>query len=312
MNCPYCGQENPETNEVCDFCGGSLHVEIASPVHETPSPELVSIEQPAVQEQTSQPELTPSTPVAKRGIYGNKIWWFVGCLVLLFLVLGCVAAGWGIYRFVFESGIFKPAILTPESSVFVTPSPTTIATELLFFDDFSDPNSGWDRVDDTDYSTNYFNNAYRITVNTDMYDGWANPKDYTYSDAAIEVDATKNGGPDDNDFGVICRYQDSDHFYYAVISSDGYFGIIKVTTESSGVIGRDYLEYSDYINQGYATNHLRFECFGDTLSFYVNGQLLDQQIDGDYTTGNAGLIAGTYDTAGTDILFDNFSVFSPE
>ncbi|MFZ2095136.1 MAG: hypothetical protein WAV05_00735 [Anaerolineales bacterium] len=311
MNCPYCGQENPETNEVCDFCGGSLKEDTEKPIHEALSSEVVGIEQPLLQDQSSQPELIQSTPVVKGGIYGNKIWWFIGCFVLLCLVLSCVAVGWGAYRFVSDSGLFNPATLTPMSNISVTPYPTPATSKLLFFDDFSDPNSGWDRVDDSDYSTNYFDNAYRITVNTDMYDSWANPKNNTYGGAAIEVDATKNSGPDDNDFGVICRYQDSDHFYYAIISSDGYFGIIKVSTESSGVIGRDYLEYSDYINQGYATNHLRFECFGESLSFYVNGQLLDQQTDGDYTSGNAGLIAGTYDTVGTDILFDNFSVFTP-
>jgi hypothetical protein len=310
MNCPYCGRENPETNEVCDFCGGSLQEVAEEHISETNSPVEVVIDQPAAQTQP-QPEPVQALPVAKGGIYGNKAWWFIGCFVLLCLVIGCVAAGWGIYRFVFKSSVLNPLTSTPLSDVHLTPSSTLVPVNLLFFDDFSNPESGWDQVNDSDFSTNYFNNTYRITVNTNMYDSWANPGQKSYADVIIEVDAIKNSGPDDNDFGVICRYQDSDHFYYAIISSDGYYGIIKVTSDSSGLIGREYLEYNDNINQGYATNQLRFECLGDSLSLYANGQLLDQQIDGEYTDGNVGLIAGTYDTPGTDILFDNFSVYSP-
>jgi hypothetical protein len=77
------------------------------------------------------------------------------------------------------------------------------------------------------------------------------------------------------------------------------------------LIGATELLPSDAINQGSASNHIRFDCNGDVLTLYVNGQQVDQQTDGEYTSGNVGLIAGTYDTPGTDILFDNFSVYQP-
>jgi hypothetical protein len=312
MNCPYCGQENPETNEICDFCGGSLLEPVENHVDEVQQPEATSADQPSTSDQTPEPELIPaSAPDSRRGIYGNKIWWFIGCFGLLFLIVGCAAAGWGIYRFIFESGRMNPGSIIQDLVSKSTPNPVSTSENLLFFDDFSNPDSGWDRVDEADYSTNYFNGAYRITVNTDMYDSWANPNSQTYRDVIVEVDATKNGGPDDNDFGVICRYQDSDHFYYAIISSDGFYGIIKTSSDSTDLIGRDYLEYSDQIYSGNTTNHLRLECVGETLNFYVNGKLLDQQIDADYSEGDVGLIAGSYDTPGTDILFDNFSVSTP-
>jgi hypothetical protein len=144
-----------------------------------------------------------------------------------------------------------------------------------------------------------------------MSDSWANPDDLSFGDVAIEVDATKNGGPDDNDFGVICRYKSLDQFYYGVISSDGYYAIIKVTTDGSQTLGRDHLDYSDYINRGFTTNHIRFECNGHVLTLIVNGHQLDQQSDSDYNSGNVGLLAGTYSTPGTDMLFDNFIVVQP-
>lgn len=309
MICPYCGQENPDDLDKCKFCGGSLLETTEQPTHEAQAPEAVVTDQPQLQTLEPLPSSTQSAPVAPRGIYGNKLWWLVGCFILIFLLLGCAGLGWGIYRLVNQVGVPIQAILTPASNH--TPIPTSIKNDILFFDDFSDPSSGWDRVDESDYSTNYFNDAYRITVDSNLSDSWANPGNESYADVVIEVEATKYGGPDDNDFGIICRYQDVDHFYYAIISSDGYYGISKVTSDSSDVIGRDHLDYSEVINQGSATNQLRFECIGETLNLYANGQLLDQQTDGDYSSGNVGLIAGTYDTPGTDILFDNFRVLAP-
>jgi hypothetical protein len=188
-------------------------------------------------------------------------------------------------------------------------SPTP--ADILFSDDFSTKDNKWDQVNDTSRITDYSNNAYQIMLNNTQSDAWANPKDQSFTDAEIEVDATKNGGPDDNDFGVICRYLGMDQFYYGVISSDGYYGIMKMTSNGGAPIGNDQMLQSDKIIQGSSTNHIRFDCVGSTLTLYVNGSQIDQQTDAEYTSGNIGLIAGTFTTAGTDILFDNYIVYKP-
>jgi hypothetical protein len=183
--------------------------------------------------------------------------------------------------------------------------------EILFSDDFSNTDKKWDQADTTSASTDYYNDAYRITVKETNSDAWSNPGKESFTDVEIEVDATKNAGPDDNDFGIICRYTDVSKFYYAVISSDGYYGIMKMTGSGGTPIGDASLLESDKIIQGSSKNHIRFDCVGSTLTLYVNGTQLDQQTDPDYTTGNVGLLAGTFDIAGTDILFDNFVIFKP-
>jgi hypothetical protein len=183
--------------------------------------------------------------------------------------------------------------------------------DVLFSDDFSRTNSGWDKYSDSRFLTDYLDGTYRIQVNDTSSYAWANPGNRSFTDVRIEVDATKAGGPDDNDFGVICRTKDINHFYFGIITSDGYYGIIKMNGENSSLLGRDNLETSSLINQGAATNHIRFDCIGSTLTLYVNGTQIDQQTDGEYTEGNVGLIAGTYDVSGTDIRFDNFFVYQP-
>ena len=187
--------------------------------------------------------------------------------------------------------------------------PTSVS--VLFFDDFSDNSKKWDQYTGTSYTTAYYNNAYRIIMNDIHTDTWANPGKESFIDTRIEVDAIKNNGPDDNDFGIICRYTGADSFYYALISSDGYFSIMKMTAEKGIILGRESMHESDRINRGAASNHIRFDCIGSTLTLYANGFLLDEQTDIEYTAGNVGLISGALDTAGTDILFDNFYVFKP-
>lgn len=194
-----------------------------------------------------------------------------------------------------------------------TPLPTVVpvaAPAVLFSDDFSDPNSGWDRVQTDEGITDYDNGGYRIVVNKPQSDYWANPG-RMFGDVRVEVEATKAGGPDDNDFGVICRYQDTENFYYFVISSDGYFGVLRYLNGESQVLGADALKRSDAILRGGARNHLRVDCTGDQLTLFVNGQQVHTVGDPSFATGDVGLLAGTYDVPGTDIRFDNFVVYAP-
>jgi hypothetical protein len=333
MICPYCGKENLEHARLCDYCGGfllenekpgssELYTLVSASQPELPPAETASqAEQPAVPPEAlpseplseviqpaTQPEIYPAEQYqppakgSKRGC-GKWIWWLVGCFVVLCLLTGCIAALWGLYS---STSVLN--FLNPPS-----PTPATVqeTTNLLLSDDFSDPNSGWDRVNKTDYSSDYFENAYRIQVNKDMTDIWANPDSLSYGDVSVEVDATKNGGPDRNDFGVICRYQDIDHYYYGIITSDGYYGILKSTTNGSEFLGGDSLVKSELVQQGLSTHHIRFDCVGNELTLYADGQQLDQQTDNEFLSGNVGLTAGTYETPGTEILFDNFKVYQP-
>jgi hypothetical protein len=127
----------------------------------------------------------------------------------------------------------------------------------------------------------------------------------------IEVDATKVAGPDDNDFGVICRYQDENNFYFFEISSDGYYSVGKYKENQLELIGMQQMQTSDAIRQGQATNRIRASCIGSLLSLSVNGHKLIEVEDIEFSTGDVGLIAGTFETPGTDILFDNFTVIKP-
>lgn len=183
--------------------------------------------------------------------------------------------------------------------------------DILFEDNFSDTNGGWDQYSDAEGFTDYVGDAYHIGINTDNYFYWANPSE-DFTDVIVEVDTSLVGGGEDNFFGIICRYEDIDNFYVAAISSDGFYGFSKRINggDLTGIGGED-MRPSEAINLGGSINHLRADCVGDSLTLYVNGEYVASVRDSDLTSGDVGLIAGTFSIPNTEVLFDNFVVRQP-
>jgi len=197
-------------------------------------------------------------------------------------------------------------------------NPVTTDTNILYQDDFSDPSSGWARSTDADGITDYDDGAYRIRVDTigpddSGMDMWAYAGVDLEGDVRIEVDVTKIGGPVENDMGVLCRYSQKDdahNFYYFLITSDGYAAIFKMKDSTPNMISGEEWQPSNAINATVA-NHLRADCIGNELTLYVNDQEVLTATDSEFTGGDIGLIAGTFEEPGVDIRFDNLMVTKP-
>jgi hypothetical protein len=189
---------------------------------------------------------------------------------------------------------------------------TPASQQRLYKDDFSDLNSGWKPVSSvaTNSTVGYADGVYRITVNSANRDEWATPG-LNLADVRIEVDAIKIGGDRNNRFGIICRATGADSFYVFLISSDGYYGIGKIKGNRYELLGSEALLPSDKIPKGSAYLHLQADCIQDRLGLYVNGEKIAEARDAEFQTGDVGLIAGAYNTVGTDIFFDNFIVSKP-
>jgi hypothetical protein len=182
---------------------------------------------------------------------------------------------------------------------------------VLFKDDFSDPSTGWETWSEPSGSmVAYQNGGLRIYIAEKLFDFWSRPGKRV-SDVRLEVDAIKLGGPDDNDFGLVCRYQDRDNFYAFLASSDGYAGILKVKEGKYQLISSKQMAYSEAIRKGSAQNHIRADCTGSALTLYSNGQKIASVEDQDFKTGEIGIIAGTGAVGGADLYFDNFWVYNP-
>jgi len=182
--------------------------------------------------------------------------------------------------------------------------------QVLLYDDFSNPASGWLENSGNEGGTTYYEGQYRITVDSANFDLWSNAG-RNYTDTRVEADTVRQSGPASNRFGVQCRYADADNYYFAVISSDGYYGIGKVVKGEQSFIPKNGMQVTDKIFAGTAVNHIRFDCVGTRLTLYINGDYVDTVEDSDLKGGDVGVLAGTFDEKGTQILFDNFLVFQP-
>jgi serine/threonine protein kinase len=270
---------------------------------------------PAVRQATPPP---PS--IAKKKW---PLWLAIGGGVIVLAVICLAAVGSGLWGL---SSLGKRTTPTTEIEVKITPisgetaaptegtdvqaSPIPTVGSILFQDDFSDPASGWESYRQVDGVRDYESGAYRILVDV-PHNSFLSHPGLNFSDAIIEVEATKVGGPDDNYFGVVCRYLDDSNFYFMAISSDGYYAIGKAVNGDVSLIGQEGMIYDQGIHRGETTNILRAECVSSRLTLYANGKKLAEVEDNDLTYGDVGLIVGSFETPGVNMLFDNFLVARP-
>lgn len=209
--------------------------------------------------------------------------------------------------------LLLPALLSLACAYSAVPpaaAPTPMPSgAVLFQDDFSNPATGWDRLLADEGVMDYDGGGYRILVSAPEMNFWATPRK-DFSDVRMEVDAGKIAGPDENRIGLICRFNGS-AYYFFIISSDGFYGIGIFSGGQAVLLGQDEMLSSSNIHQGVAVNHLRADCVGDQLTFYVNGFQIAQAQDATLISGDVGLLAGTFATPGADVVFDNFVVFQP-
>jgi hypothetical protein len=198
----------------------------------------------------------------------------------------------------------------PETSAPETPV-QTLMPGLLFIDEFTDATSGWP-VQNTETSLiDYYDGGYRIMVNG-VDSAAYSVVGPNLGNVRILVDATLLDGGEDNYFGAICRYQDAGNYYMGLITSDGFYAIVKFQVGVPEFLSSERWEESIVINQGGALNLIELTCIGNQIGLTVNGQQLALIEDDGIAKGDVGMVVGTISAETTSILFDNFTLYLEE
>lgn len=184
----------------------------------------------------------------------------------------------------------------------------------LFMDDFSgDQDCGWQEYSRGGAVAGLEDGELRLSTSSPGEIWWTNPQ-RSFDDVIINVRAEQLSGPDDNAFGVICRYRDEQNFYMFLISGDGYYAIGKYAGPENRVT---YLTpdgqfvASDLIQQGAAINDIQASCIGNQLSLAVNGEPLLTVTDPDFKSGDIGVAVSTLQQGTVEVAFDDIRVFAP-
>lgn len=181
---------------------------------------------------------------------------------------------------------------------------------VLYQDKFSDVQSGWGTLANDAGVAAYNNAAYRIYIKSPNVNLWAHPG-LNFGATRIEADVVTQNGPPENRMGLICRMQDAANFYYFVISNDGYYGIGKVKNGKWSLLETTEMRPSSAILTNRQINHLRADCVEGLFALYVNNQLVGTAADKDFSSGDVGILAGSFEAPGVDVYFDNFTVYKP-
>lgn len=156
--------------------------------------------------------------------------------------------------------------------------------EVVFRDDFSLTDSGWDVFDESGTFGLYREGTYVLGVQGGFQVAWVlNTSRSEFSDLDdVRVEATARfPGNADALAGVICRAAAPDTYYYFLIQGDGtaYIGENGADGASNFVSA-----FTPAIVRGEAPNRIAGECVGGsdgvTLRLFVNGVQVDTVVDG--------------------------------
>ena len=180
--------------------------------------------------------------------------------------------------------------------------------DILYQEAFEDNTTGWHRVANDNGIMDYDQGGYRILVRQPRLNVWSTAEK-NFNDVRVEADVIRLHGPDENRMGLVCRYQGGDYYFF-IITNDGYYAIGKFLGGMTLLLGQTEMQPSDVIQKG-GMNHLRADCIGNTLTFYVNFTQIASVTDDDLPSGDVGVLAGAFSEPGVDVMFDQFVVIQP-
>lgn len=210
--------------------------------------------------------------------------------------------------FPLSSFILLLSLLSSCTSLPIPAVPTASPGDVLYQEQFENRATGWARIANDNGIMDYDGGGYRILVRQPQLNVWST-SEKNFGDVRVEADVIKLHGPDENRMGLICRYQGGDYYFF-MISNDGYYVIGKFIGGLTVLLGQSEMQASDAVQTG-TMNHLRADCTGEKLTFYVNFTEVASVTDTDFRNGDVGLVAGAFSEPGVDVLFDNFVVIQP-
>ncbi len=214
-----------------------------------------------------------------------------------------------IHKIAISIGLCCVLFLT-SMACYISPKPAQSGL-LLLKDDFSQSGTSWEIWSKDGISAVGLVDGKLTMIlqqpNTDI----VTTNHVNQSNVELSVFVQKEHGSSDNLIGLVCRYQNDDNYYGFLISSDGYFGIVKKTNGKVDLLNSDMMQYSEIIYKGNAQNHLSAVCDGEVLNFFVNDVELARITDNDLTYGGNGFVIGSFSEPNDLVVsFDEFTLLA--
>lgn len=186
-----------------------------------------------------------------------------------------------------------------------------------YFDDFSDPNSGWPIGENEDWKYGYLNGEYQFYLKAESGSFWMTPGPitgralYLPDDYRVELDIHKVSGGEcwyGLMFGIQYATNALEAYMILVNPTSGEFYLDKNRMDGTWTVLVDWT-YSSAINQGGGTNHIAVERVGSTIKLIINGVQVANVTDSSFLGPgrDAGFVALKFDNPAVDVRIDNFT-----
>lgn len=183
-----------------------------------------------------------------------------------------------------------------------------------YFDDFSDPGSGWLVGDFAEVLFEYFNGEYRIFTKNASFFYFVRTPSCKRQNYVVETDARWASTPGEA-YGLVFGIKDTpttffNQYYLFDMNTD--FREFRLLRRNSGggfstIVP---ITFNPAINSGTTSNHLKATRNGSQITLEVNGVVLGTWFDGTITgETDVGVVANPYNNnPNADARFDNFSI----
>jgi uncharacterized RDD family membrane protein YckC len=194
---------------------------------------------------------------------------------------------------------------------------------VLFRDDFSNRQSGWDVARDQDSSAAYAEGRYRMAISesTYVYSTWTD-LDQASDAMSVTILLRQSAGGAGDELGVICisssvplREKAVQGYALGVGPSDGYVAVRRFNSDDIFTERFVEREGEDAVEPRGDINRIRADCFGARqraparLTLYANGKLIGQvSVPRGFTRFDSVGVYTYNDSGGTTALFDDLVV----
>jgi hypothetical protein len=206
--------------------------------------------------------------------------------------------------------------LRPGNYVYLPLVLDDLCSSYRYFDDFSDPTSGWYPGSSENLTHVYLDGEYQIRfedwdmrysvtpdlvipssnyrVEADMRNAWFSPGTYGLRFGVHWREVSPGDWQMDQTYQVLIDSYHQEYFVNKLAGSN--WSTLRNWTSSAA------------INHFQETNHLRVDRVGTSIRIYINGYAMPAITDASYTSSgrDAGIVAYSYDYRPVDMRFDNF------
>ncbi len=178
-----------------------------------------------------------------------------------------------------------------------------------FFDDFSDPSSGWYTGETDTGRVEYRDGEYSVLVKPESWYWIFGSPACDQVNYSVEADARWAGNTGAS-YGLVFGIQGDYEWFYSFEVNTDYQEFILFRYDPNGWSEIAPVTYSPAILPGAETNHLKASWNGDSITLEVNGTVLGTWYDSSITGFSfSGVTVSTYNNReNSEARFDNFKV----